>query len=502
MGLRDFTIYDIFCRNARLFGSDTAVVCGGKKIRFADVKKDADTLAAGFAGMGIGKGDRVALLAYNCCRFFNVFGAAAALGAVVVPINWRLAADEIGHILQDSAPELVIVDDNFIELVLELKIPGEKPVLLLRPSVQNASVNSLDDLTVGDFPSVDVRSEDPFCIIYTAAVEGVPRGAVLSHGNIVSSNLQTTTTMGLGRSDVYLNMLPLFHITGLNLSMAVMHAGGRNVVMERFDAAGVLQLTQQEKVTIMGSFPPILSSLLAEADGADYDLTSLKHVMGIDQPETIEAFEEKSGAVFWTLYGQTETSGLVSFSPRSEKPASAGRIGIMTSAKLVDDAGKEVPIGEKGEIVVRGPLVFMGFWNQEKVNRYTFRDDWHHTGDLGSMDTDGYLYFAGRKPEKELIKPGGENVYPAEVEKVILEHPAVEKVSVIGVPDPKFGEGIKAVCTLVKGQTLEKAELMEFVAGRIARYKKPRYVDFVTELPLAGDGGIDREKVKELYGTA
>lgn len=502
MGLQDFTIYDIFCRNARLYSTDTAVVCGEKKTSFADLKKEADTLAARFAGMGIAKGDRIALLAYNCCRFFSVFGAAAAMGAVVVPINWRLAAEEIGHILQDSAPELVIVDDNFLELVLELEIPGGKPVLLLRPSEKNASVNSLDDLSEHDFQSADVRSEDPFCIIYTAAVEGLPRGAVLSHGNIVSSNLQTMTTMTLGKSDVYLNMLPLFHITGLNLSMTVMHSGGRNIVMERFDAARVLQLTQEEKVTILGSFPPILNSLLSEAEGGDYDLTSLGHIMGIDQPDTIAAFEKKSGAVFWVLYGQTETSGLVSFSPRLEKPGSAGRIGIMTSIMLVDDAGNEVPMGEKGEIVVRGPLVFNGFWNQEEINRHTFRDGWHHTGDLGTLDEDGYLYFAGRKPEKELIKPGGENVYPAEVEKVILENPAVERVSVIGVPDPTFGEGIKAVCILKKGQVLEKVELVEFVASRIARYKKPRYVEFVAELPIAPDGGIDREKVKALYGSA
>ncbi len=500
MGLTDFTVYDIYCRNAGLFGADTAVVCGEKKTSFADLKNGSDRLAAGLAGMGIAKGDRVALLAYNCCRFFNIFGAAAALGAVVVPINWRLAAAEIGHILQDSSPALIITDDNFIELAMEIAIPGDKPVVLLQASQQHPAVRSLDDLPEKAFQSVDVRSKDPFCIIYTAAMEGLPRGAVLSHGNIVSSNLQTMATMALGKLDVYLNMLPLFHITGLNLSMTVMHAGGRNVVMERFDAAGVLELTQQERVTILASFPPILSSLLSAADGGDYDLGSLSHVMGIDKPETIEAFEKKSGAAFWVLYGQTETSGLVSFSRRSENPGSAGRIGIMTSVKLVDDHGNEVPTGEKGEITVRGPLVFNGFWNQEEANRHIFRNDWHHTGDLGTLDANGYLYFAGRKPEKELIKPGGENVYPAEVEKVILEHPAVDRVSVIGVPDPTFGEGIKAVCTLKEGRTLGKTELIEFVADRIARYKKPRYVDFVAELPLAANGEIDREKVKALYG--
>jgi len=500
MGLTDFSVYDIFCRNARLYGADTAVVCGEQRTSFADLKANVDRLAAGLAGRGISKGDRIALLAYNCCRFFNIFGAAAALGAMVVPINWRLAEEEIGHILRDSAPDLIIVDDNFLDLARKLDTPANESVLLMKPTRLDTDFPSLDDLPAKDFSPADVASQDPFCIIYTAAVEGVPRGAVLSHGNIVASNLQTMATMALARSDVYLNMLPLFHITGLNLSMTVMHAGGKNVVMERFDAAGVLRLTQEEKVTILGSFPPILTSLLEAAADDSHDLTSLGHVMGIDAPETIEAFENKTGAVFWVLYGQTETSGLVSFSPRSEKPGSAGRIGMMTTVKLVNDSGEEVPLGQKGEISVRGPLVFNGFWKQADANRFTFRDGWHHTGDLGTLDEDGYLYFAGRKPEKELIKPGGENVYPAEVEKVILEHSAVHKVSVIGVPDPKFGEGIKAVCVLKKGETLGKEDLIAFVADRIARYKKPRYVAFVAELPMTEDGEIDREKVKMLYG--
>jgi acyl-CoA synthetase (AMP-forming)/AMP-acid ligase II len=345
-----------------------------------------------------------------------------------------------------------------------------------------------------------VTSDMPFCLIYTAAMGGKPRGAVLTHGNIVTANLQTLATMSLTHKDAYLNLLPLFHITGLNLCFAVMHAGGKNVILPKFDAENALILTQRENVTVMGSFPPMLANLEQAMDKGAPKPASLRSVLGLDAPDTIARFEAKTGAVFWMLYGQTETSGMVTFSPASEKPGSAGRQGMMIRMAVVDAEDRPLPTGEIGEIVVQGPLVFQGFWNLEADTRAVFRNGRHHTGDNGCMDEDGYLWFKGRKPEKELIKPGGENVYPAEVEKVILEHPDVAEVSVIGVPDPKFGEGIKAVCVLKSGAHLTSEALIHFVGKRIARYKKPRYVDFVPELPKKPDGTIDRDKVKASHG--
>jgi acyl-CoA synthetase (AMP-forming)/AMP-acid ligase II len=229
-------------------------------------------------------------------------------------------------------------------------------------------------------------------------------------------------------------------------------------------------------------------------------LESIRHIMGLDAPETIAAFEKATGGTFWTLYGQTETSGFVTLAPVSEKPGAAGRQGLLTRFRLVDEADRDVPLGSKGEIVVQGPLVFQGFWRREELNLRLFRNGWHHTGDLGHLDPEGYLWFGGRKPEKELIKPGGENVYPAEVEAVIREHAAVAEVAVIGVPDTQFGEGVKAVCVLRPGVALTAEALAEFVASRIARYKKPRYVEFVEALPRRADGSVDREEVKRRHG--
>ncbi|MGD9332682.1 MAG: AMP-binding protein, partial [Desulfobacterales bacterium] len=353
--------------------------------------------------------------------------------------------------------------------------------------------------SLGDF---QVAGDDPYCLIYTAAVEGRSRGAVLSHHNFIYSNIQTIATLGLSAQDTYLNMLPLFHITGLNLALSVLHAGGLNVIMERFEPQRALDWTENARVSLLGSFPPILSKLMEALDQKPRDLSSLKHILGLDHPDAIAAFEQRTGGRFWTLYGQTETSGFVTLSPVSENPGSAGRQGLLTKYRIVDAQDRELPAGETGEILVRGPLVFQGFWQQASYNERIFRNGWLHTGDLGSLDTNGTLWFKGRKPEKELIKPGGENVYPAEVEAAIMAHEAVADVAVIGVPDPKFGEGIKAVCVLRAGKTVTPEELAAFVADRIARYKKPRYVAFVDRLPKQADGSTDRDQVKALYSTS
>jgi long-chain acyl-CoA synthetase len=200
------------------------------------------------------------------------------------------------------------------------------------------------------------------------------------------------------------------------------------------------------------------------------------------------------------MYGQTETSAIATMGRYSDRPGAAGRAIQVADVRILDDNDKPLPAGEIGEIAVKGPMVFKGYWNLPGDTERAFRGGWHHTGDLGRFDEDGFLWYEGRKAEKELIKPGGENVYPAEVEKAILEHPGVEKTVVFGVPDPKWKEGIKAVCQPIAGQTPDPRELISFVGTRIASFKKPQYVEFVSELPLTKDGSIDRAKVKELYG--
>jgi long-chain acyl-CoA synthetase len=222
--------------------------------------------------------------------------------------------------------------------------------------------------------------------------------------------------------------------------------------------------------------------------------------MGLDTPETIEKYQKVTGGTFYSIYGQTETTGLATMGRYNDRPGSAGKMIPLGQVKIVDDYDRSVPKGQVGEITVKGPLIFKGYWNLPEHTAYTFREGRHHTGDLGCFDEHGFLWFSGRKAEKDLIKPGGENVYPAEVEKVILQHPSVEKVVVFGVPDPKWKEGIKAVCRLKAGETLEPQALIKFVGERMAGYKKPKYVEFTTDFPCLEDGSPDRAKIKERYG--
>lgn len=500
--MHDLTLYDLFYRNASLHGDRPALKSNDGQISYRELADQTAALARGLAQRGLTKGDRVAILANNSAAYFLVMGAAACLGVILVPMNWRLAVEELQHVIADAAPTWIFFDAAHAETVERLEgLPGfpekKSPLTALAdimdPGTETALVDADDGVVAGD---------DPYCLIYTAAVEGRSRGAILSHHNFIYSNIQTMATLGLTASDAYLNMLPLFHITGLNLALSVLHAGGLNVIMDRFDPQRALEWTENAGVTLLGSFPPILSKLMEALDQQPRGLSSLKNVLGLDHPDTIAAFEARANCRFWTLYGQTETSGFVTLSPVSENPGAAGRQGLLTKYRIVDEQDHPVPAGTTGEIVVQGPLVFQGFWKQADYNARIFRNGWHHTGDLGSVDASGTLWFKGRKPEKELIKPGGENVYPAEVEAVIMTHDAVAEVAVIGVPDPQFGEGVKAVCVLHPGKTLAPDDLAEFVAARIARFKKPRYVAFVDQLPKQADGTTDRNEVKALFGQS
>ena len=332
---------------------------------------------------------------------------------------------------------------------------------------------------------------------------GRPRGALLSHAGLLAANLQLAGCWNLSVHDVHLGVLPLFHASGLGLMLAVQQAGGATVVLPRFDPQAAARVISAEKVSVFAAFPPMLGALLDQAAKDGDDLSSLRHVTGLDSPDTINRFESVCPtARFWAAYGQCEVSGLVTMAPFRERPGSAGKATMLNRVCVVDDLDRPLPVGQSGEIVVRGPMVFGGYWNCDADNEFTFRNGWHHTGDMGRFDADGYLWYGGRSPAKELIKPGGENVYPAEVEKALLEHPAIAEAVVFGVPDAQWGEAIKAVCVCRAGQAVAAAELIEFVGTRIARFKRPKQVVFSATLPKNAQGLPDRARIKQEFAHA
>ena len=504
MGLHDFTFYDLINRNAVYYPEEPAWidVDDGRALTFGQLKRQIDRLAAGLQEQGVKKGNRIAVLGKNSLEYLLLYGASAALGAILVPVNWRLSVEEIKYNVSDCQPVLFFIDSdsqdrikdakqtfNFVSAVYDLG--SDKGSLRAFASLMNASKH---------FKPGNVSTDDGFVIIHTAAVDGRPRGALLSHGNLVFASIHLNRLLGLDTRDVHLNLLPLFHIGGLMMAACALHAGCLNLNMSKFDAQKAVELIEAQHVSFFFDFSPILSAILESAQKSNRNIRSLRAVIGLDSPETIQNYQQATGGTFYCMYGQTETSGLATLGRFNDRPGSAGRPLLLADVTVVDEENKFLPSGQTGEIAMKGPMIFKGYWNLEKDTAHTFRNGWHHTGDLGQFDEDGFLWFKGRMPEKELIKPGGENVYPSEVEKVILQHPDVDDAVVFGVPDPKWKEGIKAVCCLKPGKTLDAQSLIQFVGTRIASYKKPQYVEFIDQIPLTDDGLADRTKIKAQYG--
>jgi acyl-CoA synthetase (AMP-forming)/AMP-acid ligase II len=506
MSLRDFTVYDVICRNAQIYPQKEALVFRDVRLTHKQFKESCDRLANGLLAAGILPGDRLGVIAQNCDEFMILYGAASKIGAIVLPVNWRFQPDEVEFVLNDCTPKLVFAGPEYRPMAEEIskRLNFIERCYALGGGDIPASFRAFSSLYSdnGGRPEPDLSSDSGFVIIHTAAVAGRPRGALLSQSNIIHCNLQMIESNGLGTEDCFICLLPLFHIAALSMAMAVMQAGGKNVIVERFDPELVLDLIGKERGTTLVHFAPILQMLMDkfEEKGRLHDLSSIRNVGGLDSPANIFRFKELvPQARFWTGFAQTEampvTGGFM-----EERPGSAGRPSLLARVALFDEYDNEVPVGTPGEICVRSPVVFLGYWGLAEETAYTFRNGWHHTGDIGRFDEDGYLWYVKRKAEKELIKPGGENVYPIEVEKTILTHAAVSEVCVIGVPDKEWGEAVKAVCVLKPGESLETQDLIEFVASKIARYKKPKFIVFVDSLPKKPDGTIDRDQVKKEHG--
>jgi acyl-CoA synthetase (AMP-forming)/AMP-acid ligase II len=505
MAVQGFTVYDMITRGARVYGDAPAVIHAGGEVSHRELERRVDALAAGLAGLGLAKGDRVCILAQNDVAYLDLYGACARQGIVAYPINWRLTAEEVERVVERAGPAMMVVDASTLAMVAGW--PATKTAIAHWYQLdQPAGAGFTPFRTLyredGAPPSAEVAPDDPFAVISTAAVDVVPRGAVLSHANVLAANLTAIGCMGHDASDRYLLALPLYHVSALGTALAHMHAGGASVVVARFDPKEAVRLIDRHRVTHVSDFPPVLSMLLDAAEAAGSRLPSLRAVSGLDAPATIERLHAQTGAKFWTGFGQSETSGFVTIQRVLDRPGAAGKPVPLCQLKLVDDYDRDVPVGTPGEIVVRGPLVFQGYYGQPDATAYTFRGGWHHTGDVGRFDADGYLHYVRRKPEKELIKPGGENVYPAEVETVIMQMEGVTGVCVYGIPDARWGEAIKAVVEVAPPGRYTAQQVIDFVGGRIARYKRPHAVAFTDRLPRTADGAVDRDAVKAAFGDA
>ncbi|MCC7184541.1 MAG: AMP-binding protein [Rhodocyclaceae bacterium] len=501
--MRDFTLSDVIDRNRRIHGDRLAFVADGVRVTHLEYASRVRHLATGLLGLGLTVGDRVAILARNCLAYVDLYGAVAHLGLILVPINWRLSTDEIAYVIADTAPRVIVVGADYVSLIGGMCQRLASIEHYLSIGTTGEGFDTFESLYRRDANALpaDIPAESALMILHTAAVGGRPRGALLSHTGILTAGQQQAICWGLCPQDVNLGALPLFHVSGVGLLIALQQAGGATIVLPEFDATTVIDLIAAEKVTVCATFPPMLGTILDRAFSDGGDLSSLRNLTGVDSPDTISRFESFCpSARFWVAYGQSEVSGPITIAPFRDRPGSVGRPGPLVNVEVVDDLDRPLPAGQTGEIIVRGPMVFNGYWGRNRDSEFTFRNGWHHTGDMGRFDLDGYLWYAGRSPAKELIKSGGENVYPAEVERALLEHPAIAEAAVFGVPDAHWGEAITAVCVLRTGMAVSAAELIEFTSTRIARFKRPKSVVFAPLLPRDPQGMLDRARIKEELG--
>ena len=380
-------------------------------------------------------GDRVALLADNSPGVVDVFGACAHLGAVFTPINVRLAAEEVVATLADAEPRLVLLEPKYEALVAAGRgVVGSVERWLMLGDREGSVLGRTGRRGAGRAGRPDGGRSGRDDLHGRGRRQASRRGAQPRQSPL--RRKPDRVQLAAGPEDVHLGLLPLFHVAGLLLTLTANGAGGSTAIMPRFDAEAAVRTIETERASFFASFPPILGTILdrwAERGGAD--LSSLRVVTGLEGPDTIARLEAAaSAAVFWSTYGQAELGGLATMSPFRERPGSAGRANVFCTLAIVDEEDRPLPTGEAGDIVVRGPSVFQGYFRREEDNAQTFRNGWHHTGDMGRLDADGYLWYTGRSPAKELIKPGGENVYPAEVERVLCEHPRSPRRSSSGCP--------------------------------------------------------------------
>ncbi len=501
MTVRDFSLMDLIERNACVFPAQEAIVHGSTRMTFSEFRTACRRLWSGLCSAGARPGDRVALVARNSLDYVTLCGAAAMGGLVVVPVNWRLSPEELQALLRDASPSFLATSSDLQDRVAQAEqgLASVKSRYLLGPDSRGDYLPLAELHRCGEKAGA-ADADAPYAVIYTAAVEGRAKGAVLSQANLMALVLALGSFFKLDAEDAHCCFLPLFHIAGLSLCMAVMQAGGKNIIQDAFDADQTLDLIERESATILYSFPPMLDQLTDRQKEKERNLASLKYIGGLNPPESMERFQQVAPRVrFAVMFGQTEAMA-VTAGWADEAPGSSGRAAPLARVRIVDEADRDAAVGEVGEICVKSPCVFQGYLGFEEETAWALRNGWHHTGDMGRMDERGYLWYAGRLPAKELIKTGGENVYPAEVERALLEHPSVVEACVIGVPDDRWGEAVKAVCVLADGRSPGEDDLIAFVGTRLAGYKKPRHIACVDSLPKTAEGVIDRTAVKRDHG--
>lgn len=496
---------DIIGRRALYSPDQLAVVDAGKVphrlFTYSELNNRANRLANWLRdGAGVGKGDRVAVLAHNGVEYLDVFFACGKLGAVLVGLNWRLHWRELLQLIEKTSPKVLIFSDEFKETVST--IVSQTDVISQTLHIEGSGIpnsryyeKTLGDSILRPVITEDVTEEDIACLIFTGGTTGLPKGAQISH-RMIGWNTLNTIIHDLQHSDVTVNTFPLFHTGGLLVyTTPLLILGGTVILTRKFDAEQVLNLIEEYAVTVYAGIPTTYQMMTAASNWATADLSNLRFCTSGGAPlpvSLVEKFRNEKGVVFKQGFGMSEFGpGVFALAPEDaiRKAGSIGRPNFFVDARIVDENNQPLPHGQVGELVLRGPSMCSGYFDDPEASRDAVDGEgWFHTGDLAVCDEHWYFTIVDRK--KDLFISGGENVYPAEIEQVLMRHPAIEMCAVVGVPDERWGEVGKAFIVLKKDAAATAEELMGHMHHYLAGYKVPRSIEFMESLPLSSVGKI------------
>ena len=513
-----FNLAAILEDSAKRYATKPAFTYGDTTLNFAQINGAANQVANGLKSKGIQPGDKVAIDCLNLPYFPIIFFGILKAGATVVPLSVLLKKDEIAYHLKDSEAKAFFCFIGTDQLPMgEMGYGGFQEVdsceqfymIMPQPTDPSpiAGTETLGSLMAGQSPTLTklaTKPDDTAVIIYTSGTTGKPKGAMLSHVNLML-NTQISADLGeIQNTDTQLIVLPLFHIFAMTVLMnSGVYRGAHSILLPRFDADDVFGLLQKHEVTIFAGVPTMYWGMV-NFDSGKYDTASISKNLrtcfsgGASLPvQVLKDFEEKFNVPILEGYGMSEGSPIVTFNHKNQvrKPGSIGTPVWGVEVMLVDDEGKEVPTGEKGELLYRGHNVMKGYYNKPEANAKTIRNGWLYSGDIATKDEDGYFYIVDRT--KDMIIRGGLNVYPREVEEVMMKHDGVSMVAVIGIPDEKFGEDIKAFVIMKEGQTISEDDMKAWTKEHIADYKYPRHIEFVAELPMSATGKILKKELRK-----
>lgn len=493
----------------------TAVICRNTRLNFAQIDERVNRLSSALVRLGLERGDRAGVLAFNCHRFFEFYYGAPQMGAAVVPINFRLPAQEVKYILDHSGARLIAVDRELAPLIDEIRSNLEtvEHFVLLDDEPRAGFINYEKLLEQGspEYKGPELDEGELLGLFYTSGTTAEPKGVMLTHRNMMSNVEHSDAVYQFREEEIYLHAAPMFHLADGAAVFSNTARGSTQVFIPRFEPRQVLETIERERVTTILLVPTMINFLLQVPDLDRHDLSSLHHITyGASPiaPDLLQRAMKAFGCRFGQGYGLTEASPLLTVlkpedhiitdEKSEQRLASCGKAVPGVEVRVVTADERDVSAGEVGEIIARGPNIMLGYWKREQDTANTIIDGWLRTGDLATVDEDGYIYLVDRK--KDMIVTGGENVFSTEVEAALYAHKSVKEAAVIPIPDPQWGEAVHACITLRDGRQASPDELIEFCRTRLAGYKVPRSIEIIEgELPKGGTGKILKKQLRERY---